>query len=320
MLFSVLLFIAGLFLLAQGANWFVDGASGIARRFHLSELLIGATVVSIGTTLPEVLVSSTSALSGHSDMAFGNAIGSVICNTALIAAISITAHPLKAKRRTLFLPCLFFLISAIFTAGIAYFFGEFSRISGLLLLILFIIYLVSSISEAKRGGSEDSEPAVSKQLTPVKSVLMLILGAVMITIGARLLVDGGSELAELIGVPESVIALTVVALGTSLPELMTAIMSVIKGHMGLSIGNVIGANVFNLVLVCGTSAFLHPFAVPASSLFLGRNATLVLDIPVMFIASLVLIVPALIKGKFFRSQGIVLLILYISYCIILFCL
>jgi len=322
MLIPVIYFLAGLLFLIKGGDWFVDGATGIAHRFHLPELLIGATVVSIGTTLPEVMVSATSALGGHSEIAYGNALGSVICNTALIAAVTIAVRPGRVDKEALVTPTCFFFVSAVFFAGFAYLTGQFSRTAGLSLLIIFVVYLCFTIwqmTERSRqesaGGPNDSPPKIRSLLT---DILLLVAGAACIAVGANLLVDNGTLIAEAMGVPESVIALTFVALGTSLPELVTAITSLAKGHSALSLGNVIGANVLNLALVCGLSVTIAPFAVPASSTWMGMNASFVLDIPVMFAVMLILSVPAILKQRLYRAQGIMLLIIYFAYCVLQF--
>ena len=154
---NILLFIVGLVMLIKGGDWFVDGASGIARRFHLPELLIGATVVSIGTTLPEVMVSAQGAMAGSGDMAYGNAIGSIICNTSLIAAVTITVKPGKAERKSLILPVVFFFIAAAFYMVSAYLFGEFSRWVGLVLLAMFVAYITLTLVQMKRNPAPASE-------------------------------------------------------------------------------------------------------------------------------------------------------------------
>ena len=343
MITAVLLFIAGLILLIKGGDWFVDGATGIAHRFNLPELLIGATVVSIGTTLPEVMVSATSAVGGHSEIAYGNAIGSIICNTALIAAITIAVRPGKVARKSLTMPICFFFFSAVFYAATAYISGSFSRVTGILLLLIFVIYMVCTVysmthekpdaekeAEHQKGKTNEKKKTNQKEETDQKDetnqketslgkeVTLLIIGAAIIAVGADLLVDNGTLIAQALGVPESVIALTLVALGTSLPELVTAITSLIKGHSALSLGNIIGANLFNLVLVCGVSVTLNPLEIPVNSVIFGQNASLVLDIPVMFLVMLILVVPAFVKQKLYRVQGIALLIIYFSYCTIQF--
>ena len=313
MLIPVLLFIVGLLFLIKGGDWFVDGASALARRFHLPELLIGATVVSIGTTLPEVMVSTMSALSGHGEIAYGNAIGSVICNAALIAAITIAVRPGKVDPKTLKMPVLFFFAAAAIYCVAAYSFGKFTRPMGFIMLAMFVAYMAANIHQMKNAPAEEHEEEEETMPLP-RMLMLLVLGAVLIAMGANLLVDNGTLIAQALGVPESVIALTFVALGTSLPELVTAITSLIKGHSDLSLGNVVGANVFNLVLVSGVSVALAPFTVPQSATIFGMNSSLVLEIPVMIAVMVLLTAPALVKGKLSRVQGVALLVIYAVFC------
>ena len=317
MLIPVLLFIVGLLFLIKGGDWFVDGASALARRFHLPELLIGATVVSIGTTLPEVMVSTMSALSGHGEIAYGNAIGSVICNAALIAAITIAVRPGKVDPKTLKTPVAFFFAAAAIYCIAAYVFGKFTRVMGVIMLAMFVAYMIVNVLQMKNAPAEVHEEAEEEMSLP-KTLGLLVVGAVLIAVGANLLVDNGTLIAQALGVPESVIALTFVALGTSLPELITAITSLMKGHSDLSLGNVIGANVFNLVLVSGVSVTLAPFTIPQSNTLFGINSSLVLDLPVMLAVMLILTVPALAKGKLNRAQGITLLAIYAAFCVVQF--
>lgn len=313
MLIPVLLFIVGLLFLIKGGDWFVDGASALARRFHLPELLIGATVVSIGTTLPEVMVSTMSALSGHGEIAYGNAIGSVICNAALIAAITIAVRPGKVDPKTLKMPVLFFFAAAAVYCVAAYGFGKFTRPMGLIMLAMFVAYMAANVIQMKNAPAEQHDDEEEAMPLP-KMLVLLVAGAVLIAVGANLLVDNGTLIAQALGVPESVIALTFVALGTSLPELVTAITSLIKGHSDLSLGNVVGANVFNLVLVSGVSVTLAPFTVPQSATIFGMNSSLVLELPVMLAVMVLLTVPALLKGKLSRAQGVALLVIYAVFC------
>ena len=323
MLVPVLLFIVGFICLIKGGDWFVDGAAGIAKRFNMPEILVGATVVSIGTTLPEVMVSASSAVMGHGEIAYGNAIGSIICNTALIAALTIAIRPSDVERKSLVLPTFFFFTAAVFYSAIAYFAGFFSRITGVMLLLMFVIYMVLTVRQAigsDAGTESNVKPAGSEEKNePIwKLILLIIIGAALIAVGADLLVDNGTIIAAALGVPESVIALTIVALGTSLPELVTAITSLAKGYGALSLGNVIGANLFNLVLVSGISCTLSPFAVPVGKKIAGIPASLVVEIPLMLAVMAFVTVPALIRGKLSRIQGIILLIVYASFCVFQF--
>lgn len=314
MLVPVLLFIVGLVLLIKGGGWFVDGATGIAHRFRIPELIIGATIVSAGTTLPEVMVSAASALSGHGEIAYGNAIGSIICNTALIAAITVAVRPPKVEAAALKVPVLFFFGAAALYAGVAYFAGEFTRLVGVLLLAIFAGYMVYNVLRVRKLPPVEAEKSpMEEYASPVRDVVKLVVGAAAVAFGADLLVDNGTLIAQALGVPESVIALTFMALGTSLPELVTAITSLVKGHGALSLGNIIGANLFNLVLVSGLSVVLSPFAVPSSKLIGGLNASLVLDIPLMFFVMAFLTLPAIKRGKLERWQGVTLLGVYVAF-------
>ena len=321
------LLIFGFILLIKGGDWFVDAATGIAKRFHLPELLIGATVVSIGTTLPEVMTSAIGAASGSGAMAYGNAIGSIICNTSLIAAVTISVKPGKADRKSLVFPVCFFFGAAAFYALNAYLFGKFDLWMGLVLLAGFVAYMIINVLNMKKNPEEQEEehedleieePVDDSKLGLLKDIGMLIVSALVIAVGADLLVNNAIVIAEMLNVPQTIISLTIVALGTSLPELVTAITSLMKGHGALSLGNVIGANIFNLVLVSGTAISINPFNVPADATFMGMNASFVFDIPLVFIAMGILTVPTIIKGKLQRWQGISLLTIYVAYCVLQF--
>ena len=375
MLVSVLLFAVGLVLLIKGGDWFVDGATGIAKRFHLPDIVVGATVVSIGTTLPEVMVSTTGALAGSGAMAYGNAIGSIICNTALIAAISITCNPGPVNVKSMRTPAIFFFMSAALYCVAAYFLGEFPRWMGFVMLAIFVCYMLLTVRNGLKNpdasADEEEEEESSGmpwagiiligivallialsgnffEATPVwfagimavvavgfllfgtklfkvsevdrqlwMELILLVAGAGIIAVGADLLVEHGQVIAIGLGVPATVVALLFVALGTSLPELVTTITSLKKGRASLGVGNVIGANVFNLVLVSGVSVTLAPFAVPAENTLLdtGLNLSLVLDIPVMLGVMVLMILPAMLKKKLSRWQGAVLLGIYVAFCV-----
>lgn len=321
MIISVLLFAVGLVLLIKGGDWFVDGATGLARRFHLPDIIVGATVVSIGTTLPEVMVSATGAMLGQGAMAYGNAIGSIICNTGLIAAISVTCNPGPVNVKTMKMPVIFFFSSAALYCVAAYLLGEFPRWMGLVMMAIFVLYLVLNVRQGFKNPDaveEEEDGGDAKPRTLLMELVLLVVGAALIAVGADLLVEHGTIIAQGLGVPETVIALTFVALGTSLPELVTTITSLKKGHASLGIGNVIGANVFNLVLVSGVAVTLAPFEVPVGKLLAGHNASLVLDIPVMLSVMLLLCVPALTRKKLERWQGILLLCIYAGFCLFQF--
>ena len=319
MITSVLLFAVGLVLLIKGGDWFVDGATGIAKRFNLPDIVVGATVVSIGTTLPEVMVSTTGALAGSGAMAYGNAIGSIICNTALIAAISITCNPGPVNVKSMKTPAIFFFCSAALYCFASYVLGEFPRWLGFVMLSVFVVYMVLTVRNgmANPDTAEEEEEEASKPKALWQELLLLVIGAAVIAVGADLLVEHGQIIALGLGVPETVVALLFVALGTSLPELVTTITSLKKGRASLGVGNVIGANVFNLVLVSGVAVTLAPFDVPVENTLLntGLNLSLVFDIPVMLLVMSLMIFPALIHKKLDRRQGIALLAIYAAFVV-----
>ena len=318
MLQSVLLFAVGLVLLIKGGDWFVDGATGIAKRFNLPDIVVGATVVSIGTTLPEVMVSTTGALQGSGAMAYGNAIGSIICNTALIAAISIVCNPGPVNVKSMKTPAVFFFGASAMYCLAAYGLGTFPRWLGFLMLTVFVCYMVLTVRNGMKNPDEaEHEEDEGKKRTLIMELILLVVGAGVIAVGADLLVDHGQVIAIGLGVPETVVALLFVALGTSLPELVTTITSLRSGHASLGVGNVIGANVFNLVLVSGVAVSLAPFPVPMENELLntGLNLSLVFDIPVMLLVMSLMIFPAMAKKKLQRWQGILLLGIYAVFCI-----
>ena len=325
----VFLLIFGFILLIKGGDWFVDAATGIAKRFHLPELLIGATVVSIGTTLPEVMTSAIGAASGSGAMAYGNAIGSIICNTSLVAAVTIAIKPAKADRKSLIFPvCFFFGVAAFYSIN-AYVFGRFDLWMGLVLLAGFVAYMIINVINMMKNPDATDHEKKDEQLDCnipeqesngglVKDILVLIGSALVIAVGADLLVDNAIIIAEMLNVPQTIISLTIVALGTSLPELVTAITSLMKGHGALSLGNIIGANIFNLVLVSGAAITINPFDVPAEATFMGNNASLIFDLPLVFIVMGIMTIPTILRGKLARWQGISLLCIYAAYCVLQF--
>ena len=319
MFLSLVLFAIGLVLLIYGGDWFVDGATGIAKRFRLPDIVVGATVVSIGTTLPEVMVSTTGALQGSGAMAYGNAIGSIICNTALIAAISIVCNPGPVNTKSMKTPAIFFFLASGIYCLAAYGLGTFPRWLGLIMLSVFAVYMFLTVRNGLRNpdaaSGEEAEEGKERKLW--QELLLLVGGAAIIAVGADLLVEHGQIIAIGLGVPETVVALLFVALGTSLPELVTTITSLRSGHASLGVGNVIGANVFNLVLVSGVAVSLAPFDVPCENFLLntGLNMSLVFEIPVMLGVMSLMIFPTLASKKLARWQGILLLGIYIAFCV-----
>ncbi len=311
---SLLLFAAGVILLIKGGDWFVDSAVGIAKRFRVPEIIIGATVVSIGTTLPEVMVSVTAAVNSNSAVAYGNAIGSIICNTALIAALTIAIRPALVDKKTITTPVLFFFGSAAIYMVAAYIFGRFDRWLGIVMLFVFGAYMAMTIYKGfKNPAQQDTEEEDGSSGSLVRDLVVLVISAALIAIGADMLEGSSVSLATMAGIPTEVVGVTVVALCTSLPELVTAVTALLKGHGALSLGNIIGANIFNLVLVSGAAVTISPFAIPEGSKLFGYNTSQLFEIPLMVAVMALMTLPALFKGKLRRWQGITLLGVYLAF-------
>ncbi len=315
---SLLLFAVGVILLIKGGDWFVDSAVGIAKRFKVPEIIIGATVVSIGTTLPEVMVSVTAAINENGAIAYGNAIGSIICNTALIAALTIAIRPAPVNQKALVTPVIFFFVSAVIYLVAAYGFGRFDRWLGIVMLLVFAVYMTMTIrngfkNPVQHDGEEEAEEEGNSLL---KDLLVLIVSAALIAVGADMLEGSSVSLSLMAGIPTEVVGVTVVALCTSLPELVTAVTALLKGHGALSLGNIVGANIFNLVLVSGAATTISPFAVPEGSKLFGFNTSQLIEIPLMVLVMALMTLPALIKGKLRRWQGLTLLVIYAAFVVL----
>ena len=314
---SLLLFAVGVILLIKGGDWFVDAAVGIAKRFRVPEIIIGATVVSIGTTLPEVMVSVTAAVNNNGAIAYGNAIGSIICNTALIAALTIAIRPAPVNRKAVVTPVAFFFASAAIYMVAAYFFGRFDRWLGIVMLTVFAIYMTMTIRNGFKNPVEShEEEEESKGGSLIKDLIVLAIAAALIAVGADMLEGSSVSLATMAGIPTEVVGVTIVALCTSLPELVTAVTALAKGHGALSLGNIIGANIFNLVLVSGAAVTISPFVIPEGSKLFGFNTSQLIEIPLMVGVMALMTLPAAKKGKLYRWQGISLLCIYAAFVVL----
>lgn len=305
----VLLFLLGVVLIVKGGDAFVDAASWIAEAFHIPKFIIGATIVSLATTLPELLVSCIAASQGKTDMAIGNAVGSVTANIGLIMGISIFCMPSVMKRSKF----AFKGILMILAAGMLYLLsngGALSSRSGLLLFAVFFLFIWENVRDAKRAigasaGGEKPEGGLGVNL------LKFALGAAGIVLGAQLLVDNGSELARMLGIPEGIIGVTIIAIGTSLPELVTTLTAIAKKQSSLSIGNIIGANVIDLTLILPVSSIISQGSLPIA------EQSIRLDFPTCLLVCLISIVPPLLTERFRRWQGVALLTVYAVYLVVL---
>ena len=309
-LWIVLLFAAGLVCIIKGGDLFVDAASWIAEASGIPKFIIGATIVSFATTLPEMLVSVFAALEGNADIAVGNAVGSVTANTGLIMCLSLVCMTCLMERRQFGVKACLLLAAILSLFGFTRD-GRLSVAEGLLVLVIFAGFLAESLISARREQGtelkEDEErPAVSGK-TVAGNIVKFVLGAAGIVLGAQLLIDNGSAIASLLGVPDAIIAATMIAIGTSLPELVTTLTAIRKKESSLSVGNIIGANIMDLTLI-----------LPLCSLILGKSLPvqsqgMLLDIPACLVICAAVLVPALWKGKFQRWMGFLAGGLYAAY-------
>ncbi len=307
MLKVVALFIVGLVLICVGGDKLVDAAVVIARKLGIPQIVVGATIVSLGTTLPEVLVSTTAAVQGSVAITAGNSLGSIICNTTLIAGLSQLIRPTKdVNVKPLRWRVAFFFVTMIIVNIISYFAGGLYMIPGIMLCLAFVAYAYLNI---KFPGDEDDEEE-KPEGNVIKEIVILAICAAALYLGAKLLVDNGVIIAEALGVPERVIAVTFIALGTSLPELMTSIISLIKGYGSVGIGNILGANILDLLLVLGIPAMIRGYEV--------SSQTSMIDMPIGLGVMALLFVPILIKKRAYRWQGALLLLIYAGYCAMTF--
>jgi cation:H+ antiporter len=301
----------GLILICIGGDRLVDAAVAIARKLGIPQIVVGATIVSLGTTLPEVLVSTTAAFDGSAAIAAGNAFGSIICNTALIAGLTQTIRPTKKVEVSSLLWRSGFFFAVLIAMNVyGYVTGAYGRPVGIMLLLLFGLYAYLNIRRSGSEGEDSQEEEKNQEVSVPRQLLVLVICAGLLYLGANLLVDNGIFIANAIGVPERVIAVTFIALGTSLPELVTSIVSLIKGYGNVGLGNVIGANILNLLLVIGI-----PAAVEGIPL---ERSTVTVDMPLSLLVMAILLVPILVRKRSSRVQGAALLCIYVAYCILSF--
>lgn len=310
MFLAVLLFVIGLVLIIKGGDFFVDAASWIAEVSGIPNFIIGATIVSIATTLPELLVSIMATAGGQTGIAVGNAVGSVTANTSLILAISLVFAPCVVSRKQFGLKGFLMILSSVllFVLSLS---GHLKLLPSLLLFIVLGVFVYENIVSAKKEGEKVERRRIENKKEIVVNILKFIFGAAGIVVGARLLVDNGTVIAEKLGVPDSIIGVTMIAIGTSLPELTTAIIALVKKKGNLSLGNIVGANIIDMTLILPICS-----AVSGGTLVVSNQA-LRLDMPVCILAGLVAIVPTFIFGKTKRYQGIALLVIYAAYIVLL---
>lgn len=317
MILSIFLIIIGFALLVKGADFLVEGSSSIAKKFHIPEIIIGLTIVSIGTSMPELFVSLTSALEGHSDMSMGNVIGSNIANLLLILGLSTVIRPIKFQKETRLIEMPMCLILTIIFMILCNTGEGISKTEAIILLILFIIFIVYTIIMGKKGEQFDKEDTIielrteDNKISVIKSIIFIILGIIGLKVGGDLTVDNALIVARYFNISEKIISLTILAVGTSLPELVTSVTAAIKGNSDIAIGNIIGSNIFNMLLIIGVSAFINPILYNTS-----YNLEMVILILGILLLSLFPIIPP--KNQMNRLNGLIYLIMYVVYMMMLF--
>ena len=304
---QLLLLVAGFVLLMKGADWFVEGASRIADKFGIPQLVIGLTIVAMGTSLPEAAVSITSALKGSAGITIGNVVGSNIMNILVILGLTSVICAIPVQKSTIRYEIPFTIGVTVLLSVLGLADHQISRLEGAVLWVFMILYLLYLLKMAKSGNGpqeEEKEQEVQKKSSLFQMILMVVAGAAMIVIGSDVTVDAATELAVIFGMSDRVIGLTIVAFGTSLPELVTSVTAALKGKTDIAVGNIVGSNIFNILFVVGTSALITPVA---------YSANFLVDSIVAVAAAVLLLVCVLRKQRLGRLGGSVMLAGYAAY-------
>lgn len=298
---NVIILVLGFFLLLKGADLFVDGAAGIAAKFKIPQLVIGLTVVAMGTSAPEAAVSISSALKGSADITIGNVVGSNVLNILIILGLSAAIAPLAVGKTTIRyeIPFLLGITVFLFVQGMD---GMIGIIDGIILLLFFALYLGYLLIMAKKQNNKDSEAPAYRKLWQL--IALTVIGLAMIILGSSISVDAATKIAESIGISERFIGLTIVALGTSLPELFTSVSAAKKGNADIAIGNIVGSNIFNILFVVGISALIVPVPFASSFFF---------DVIIAGVSTLLLLTFCLRRKMLSRFHGAVMLLGYVCY-------
>lgn len=302
MLLSIVILIIGLVLLTKGADLFVDGASSLARKFHIPQIIIGLTIVAMGTSAPEASVSIASALKGSAGVAIGNVFGSNIANILLILGLTSAICNLKIQRNSIIYEMPFVLAITTLLCLMGYYFGTLNRLCGVVFLILFLVFMGYLFKMAKT--TEQAQEEEIKQLHPVKMALFIIGGLAALVFGSDLTVNSAINIAHMLNISDRIIGLTIIAIGTSLPELVTCVVAAVKKQPDLAVGNIIGSNIFNILFVLGATCAICP--VPFDSAFYFDGA-------VAFLAIILLWIFTVKDTVLSRGEGIILTLSYIGY-------
>ena len=313
MIFTIGLFLIGFILITKGADMFIDSTIFVAKKTSIPEIVLGATIVSLATTFPELTVSVCASIKGHTTMSLGNAVGSIICNTGLALGLVAIIKPFKVDRRAFNSKAILLMISIIIliVLGLDKVIDKKDAMALMGILIIYMINNYKSIPKTQmRSVSSTNTRNESKSFDMLKISSLFIIGIIMMIIGSRLLVDNGIKLAAFIGIPQAIISLTVIALGTSLPELVSCLTAIKKNHNAISVGNILGANILNIVSVISISSFINDTPI--------LKQTSMIDFPFMIMLVLILIIPTIIKEKIYRFQGFLMISTYLIYLSVLY--
>lgn len=306
---QLLLLAVGFVMLIKGADWFVDGASKIADKFGIPQLVIGLTIVAMGTSAPEAAVSITSAIKGSAGITIGNVVGSNIMNVLVILGLTAVIRAIAVKKSTIRYEIPFTIAITAVLALLGLTDNTISRLDGVLLWVLMIVYLVYLLRMAKKGQDVvEDVPELTEKDTLPRMILSIVIGAALIVWGADVTVDAATELATIFGMSDRLIGLTIVAFGTSLPELVTSITAAIKGKADIAVGNIVGSNIFNILFVVGTTALITPVV---------YSANFLVDSVVAVVTMVLLLVCVLPKKRLGRLGGLVMLAGYAAYFVYL---
>ena len=302
-----LLLVVGFVLLIKGADFFVDGSSSIAKRLRVPSIIIGLTIVAMGTSLPECAVSISAALSGNTGVAVGNAVGSNIFNLMVVCGMCALFCPLTVSRSTLTGEFPFSVFVALLLMVLGWIGMTLGHIDGVILLVFFVGFLVWMVRSAQKARSESASDEDEYEIRPIwQCILYIVGGAAAIAVGGQLVVNAASAIARFFGMSQNLIGLTIVAFGTSLPELVTSIVAARKHEVDMALGNVIGSNIFNILFVLGIAAAIHPMV------FQMEN---IIDIIVLVVMSIIVLCFAWTKQKLVRWEGAVMLAMYAGYVV-----
>lgn len=306
---QLLLLVVGFVMLIKGADWFVDGASKIADKFGIPQLVIGLTIVAMGTSAPEAAVSITSALKGSAGITIGNVVGSNIMNVLVILGLTAVIRAIAVKKSTICYEIPFTIVITVILALLGLIDNTVGRLDGIILWVLMIVYLIYLLRMAKKGQDVvEDVPELTKKDTLPRMLLTIVAGAVLIVWGADVTVDAATELATIFGMSDRLIGLTIVAFGTSLPELVTSVTAAIKGKADIAVGNIVGSNIFNILFVVGTTALITPVV---------YSGGFMVDTLVAVGTMVLLLVCVLPKKKLGRLGGLVMLAGYAAYFVYL---